>query len=206
MKHLWSGAAAAILSLAATAAAQAPMTPSGAVNTPEPPSINFPGAAPSPPPAPPAEAAPRPAAEPVIPAPSPAASETAGKPVPEAPSTAGAAPAPGAAPEESATRPAAAAPAPERERKAAVERPKRPVRGAGEASRPASAREGLPGDNVADMLNARELSRLTGNAGPVPVVRPYGPPPRYAPPPPYGPPPGYAPPPPYPPVMMRPPY
>ena len=33
MKHLWSGVAVALMSLAATAAAQAPLSPSGAVNS-----------------------------------------------------------------------------------------------------------------------------------------------------------------------------
>jgi hypothetical protein len=126
-------------------------------------------------------------------------------PVPETPS---------AAPEETGTKPTAAAPTPERATVARRSRPKRPVGNEGEASRSSRSAEARgersPGDNVADMLNAREMNRLTGDAGPGPVARPYGPPagyprpPVYGPPG-YGPPPGYAPYPP-PPPMMRAPY
>jgi hypothetical protein len=207
MEHFWSGVAAiAMLSAAATASAQAPLSPSGAVNKTQPPSIAFPSA----PPAPPAGAATKPAAEAAIPAPSPASTEAAGKPP---------APTPGAAlPEQGTTGSAAATPPSEGERSTAVARPKRPVRNAeGEASgetRSATSRaQRYPGDDVADALNARELSRLDGGPGPGPVARPMGPSTGYYPrPPAYGPPPGYgpvyAPPPGYPPYppppMMRP--
>jgi hypothetical protein len=80
-----------------------------------------------------------------------------------------------------------------------------------EASRSAASRgERHSGDNVADMLNTRELNRLNTDAGPGSVARPFGPPSGYPRPPAYGPrPPGYGPPPayaPYPPPMMRTPY
>jgi hypothetical protein len=99
--------------------------------------------------------------------------------------------------------PTAAASPPEREPSATVSRPKRPVRSS--ETRSAEARgERYPGDNVANMLNARELNRL--NAGPAPVARPYGPPPGYPPAPMYGSPPVfYAPPPGYPPYPPPPP-
>ncbi len=208
MKRLLSGVAAVtVLALAAAASAQAPLSPSGAVNTRQPPSITFPSA----PPAPPPGAATQPAAEAPIPAPIPTPTETASKP-PAAP--------PSAAPAEQATSSTAVAP-PESERNAAVARPKRPVRGAeGEGSREtrsaASRAQRYPGDDVANMLNARELNSLDGGAGPVPVpvARPMGPPgyyprpPMYGPPagypPVYGPPPGYPPYPPPPPIMRAP--
>jgi hypothetical protein len=198
MKHLWNGVAAAMVSLAATAPAQTPLSPSGAVNSTEPPAIGFPGAAPSSSDRrPPADRVTRPPS----PAPRSAPAETARTPAAAA----------GAAPDETATSRTEAASSPDGDHKTAVSRPKRPAR---DASRSAASRgERYPGDNVADMLNARELNQLSGGGGPVPVARPMGPPgyppPGYTRPPVFGPPgyvapPGYAPPP-YPP-MMRPPY
>ncbi len=206
MKRLWSGVAAiTVLALAATASAQAPLSPSGAVNTRQPPSITFPSA----PPAPPPGAATKSAAEPAMPVPSAASTETASTPPAETPSV---------APAEQATSTAAAPPL-ESERNTTVARPKRPVRSAdgeksAETRSAASRAQRYPGDDVANMLNARELSHLD-DAGPGPVVRPMGPPPGYPRPPMYGPPPGYGPvygpPPGYPPYpppppMMRAPY
>src|SRR3954451_13767733 len=177
MKHLWSGVAvaailaAAMLSGPPTASAQAPLSPSGAVNNPEPSGINFPGAASSPSPAPspaPTETARTPAAA----APIPPATETVSTPAPAAPS---------AAPEQAETRPSAAAPPAQREAVVGHSRPKRPVRSADRAEvRLAASRGGrYPGDDVADSLNARELNGLGDNPGPGPVAHPYGPSPGY---------------------------
>ena len=94
----------------------------------------------------------------------------------------------------------AAAPPPEGERGAAGSRPKRPVRSSETRSAQARAQR-YPGDDVANMLNARELNQIAGPAGPGPVAHPYGPPPGYPHPPMYGygpPPVFYAPPPGYP--------
>ena len=218
MKHLWSGVAAVLASLAATAAAQVPLSPSGAVNSREPPAIAFPGAAPSSssdrglPAAPPSGAATRPSS----PASRPAPAETVTRPAPDAPGAAGSIPAASAGSDETATSRTEAALTEGGENKTAVSRPKRPVWGAKrEDSRPsgsaASRGERYPGNDVADTLNARELSRFTESSGSVPIARPMGPPlgyprpPVFGPPGYYGPPPGYGPPP-YPPPMMRPPY
>lgn len=185
MKHRWSRiTAAAMFSLVATAAAQTPLSPSGAVNKKEMPSNTLP----NPQPGSPAAAAPVQAVGPVPPRPNmpPAEGETgrtAAVPLPES---------------EAATRP----------------RPQRPTRAGGEERRAASQGERHPGDNVADMLNAREMSRITGG-GPVPIARPMAPPPVYVLPPPYpppvyrpvpvyGPPPGYPVYPPPPPIMRLP--
>ena len=204
MKHLWSGAAAAaVVSLAATAAAQAPLSPSGAVNSREPPAITLPRTAPS-------SSSDRGAAS------RPAPAETVTRSAPDAPGAAGSIPAASAGPEETATSRTEAASTEGGENKTAVSRPKRPVRGAErESSRPsgsaASRGERYPGDDVADSLNARELSRFTDSEGSVPIAPPMGPPlgyprpPVFGPPGYYGPPPGYGPPP-YPPPMRRPPY
>ena len=191
MRHLWSGVAVALISLAATAAAQAPLSPSGAVNPREPPAAAGRGGAPS------------------------GTVTGASTPAAEAPVPAGAAPDATATSRSEAASPAGS------ENKTAVARPKRPVRGAGrDGSRSsgsaASRGERYSGDDVADTLNARELSGFIESAGPVPVAPPMGPPPGYPRPPVfgppgyYGPPPGYWPPgygpPLYPPPMMRPPY
>jgi len=188
MRHLWSGVAVALISLATTAAAQAPLSPSGAVNPREPPAAAGRGGAPS-------GIESTPAAEAPVPA--------------------------GAAPDATATSRSEAASPAGSENKTAVARPKRPVRGAGrDGSRSsgsaASRGERYSGDDVADTLNARELSGFIESVGPVPVAPPMGPPPGYPRPPVfgppgyYGPPPGYWPPgygpPLYPPPMMRPPY
>src|SRR3954468_22575998 len=120
MKHLWSGVAvvamlaAAMLSETPTASAQAPLSPSGAVNNPEPSGINFPGGASSPSPAP-AETARTPAAA----APIPPATATVSTPAPAAAS---------AAPEQAEATPSAAAPPAQRETVVGHSRPKRPVR------------------------------------------------------------------------------
>jgi hypothetical protein len=186
MRHLWCGVAAiAVLSFAATAWAQAPLSPSGAVNNPQSHAIAFPNASPTPPPVPPAAVPKTPVAEPSPPAPIPGPSQSAGK--------ATVAP-PGAASEETTTRTTAASS--EGERKTAVSRPKRPARSAGrEAPQRSSSERGerYPGDDVANMLNARELGRVEGGGGPGPMLPPTGPPPGYPRPPAYGPPPGYGP-------------
>ena len=212
----WSGVAAVLASLAATAAAQVPLSPSGAVDSREPPAIAFPrrallfvgprlagGPAPG--------AATRPSS----PASRPAPAETVTRPAPDAPGAAGSIPAASAGSDETATSRTEAASTEGGENKTAVSRPNARC-GApnGQLAAVGFSREPgerYPGNDVADTLNARELSRFTESTGPVPIARPMGPPlgyprpPVFGPPGYYGPPPGYGPPP-YPPPMMRPPY
>ena len=131
MKHLWSGvAAAAVVSLAATAAAQAPLSPSGAVNSREPPAITFPGARPP-------FVGPRRAGGPagrcgdqaVEPGARPAPAETVTRSEPDAPGAAGSIPAASAAPEETATSRTEAASTAGGENKTAVVAAKAPGAG-----------------------------------------------------------------------------